>query len=203
MVSENKITEYSKVLPEFMRKEIAENKKTSDQKLKLLSRLMLKKSLKDTGSSNLIDKWERDPNNKPFIPGWNSFNISHSGEIVAFAYKNGNIGIDLEKRDKINYEEMLEYLHPEEQKFISVSEQMQQTFFEIWVKKEAILKALGVGLMDGLAEFSCINQSVFHEGNEWHFHPIWVHSDYVCYICSLDKGEKMNVIPFNPSIDHE
>ncbi|HET8963075.1 MAG TPA: 4'-phosphopantetheinyl transferase superfamily protein [Chitinophagales bacterium] len=198
-ILDDKIIEYLKILPEFMRVDVNRYINISDQKSRLLARLMLQKSMENTEKINLVNGWERDQNNKPFIVGWHSFNISHSVEMVVFAYGSNNIGIDIEKKVKLDFKEIMRNFHPEEQEYINNSEHIQKTFYDIWVKKEAMLKAIGIGIINGLKEFSCINESVSYKGNDWHFHSFSIHSDYISYVCSLNKGDEIIVTEFIPT----
>lgn len=199
-IPNDKIVKYLQILPKFMSLDINRYINISDQKSRLLSRLMLQKSLKNTENHNLINRWRRDKNNKPFIDGWNSFNISHSGELAVFAYGRNNIGIDIEKKIKLDFKGVLENFHPEEQEYINNSEDIPKTFYDIWVKKEAVLKAMGIGIINGLKEFSCINESVCYRGNDWYFHSFLIHPDYTSYACSLNKDDKVIVIEFVPEL---
>jgi 4'-phosphopantetheinyl transferase len=200
-ILDDKIATYLQILPEFMRADVSRYKNTSDQKSRLISRLMLKKSLEYTENIDLINQWKRDQYNKPFIEGWNSFNISHSGEMVVFAYGNKHMGIDIEKRATLNYKEMVEYFHLEERKYINNAEDSQKTFYDIWVKKAAMLKAKRIGIINGLKEFSCINESVRYQENSWYFHLFSIHPDYTTYVCSLNKDDEIIVTEFIPTID--
>ncbi|PJZ68817.1 hypothetical protein CH373_15475 [Leptospira perolatii] len=89
------------------------------------------------------------------------FNLSHSGDLIAFAFTAlGEIGIDIEKirelEDPLNIAE----------KFFSKSEyneiakkpghQIFPQFFRLWTAKEAYLKAVGIGINQDLKEFSII-----------------------------------------------
>jgi len=86
------------------------------------------------------------------------FNISHSDDVAVYGIsQTAEIGIDVEKfSDK--YEEAVakRFFSPQEYLELSelVPEQRARAFYQIWVKKEAIIKALGEGLYAPLADFS-------------------------------------------------
>ena len=79
------------------------------------------------------------------------FNISHSNDCVVFAFtKNIDVGVDIEYIDKnLVIEEIIEYCCTELEK-----NQLNELpynhryyyFYKLWVLKEAIVKALGLGL---------------------------------------------------------
>jgi 4'-phosphopantetheinyl transferase len=182
-IRDEDINLYVQLLPEKMQRDVLRYKYPTDQKARVLARLMLLKSMKDTGRANLFDRWERDSNNKPFIEGWDAFSISHSGELVVLCHAPTPIGVDIEKKLPINYIEMLEHFHPEEQEFIIRSTNGQQSFYTVWTRKEAFLKAVGLGITNGLRAFNCVHESITYQGKEWYFYELPFHPAYSCYLC--------------------
>lgn len=90
-------------------------------------------------------------NNKPGLPDNQAFfNISHTREAFAIAFsKDFNVGIDLEKiKHNLDIRSIIKsYFSIKEQNCIhsSKSEEMA-TFFKLWTRKEALLKAIGTGI---------------------------------------------------------
>jgi 4'-phosphopantetheinyl transferase len=109
----------------------------------------------------LSDKLKKNPDeisfgsgkfNKPFLNGnLLYFNISHTRDSFAFAVsENTGVGIDLEKSDrKINLNSISKrFFSKEENVFISESpDETIKRFFLLWTRKEALLKALGTGII--------------------------------------------------------
>ncbi len=95
---------------------------------------------------NLV--FEKDSNGKPYLNERQvHFNISHSENMVAVAVSDRDIGIDLEKARQVNPKLTERYFSEKENEYISVNNENWQTrFFEVWTKKEAILKRSGLGL---------------------------------------------------------
>jgi len=100
-----------------------------------------------------------DEQKKPFASSGSDvamaeFNISHSGDYLAIAIcENGSLGLDIEIPEIRNSQEA-EFLAIAERNFsvaenleLHQSESIVQTFYKFWTKKEAILKALGSGLL--------------------------------------------------------
>jgi 4'-phosphopantetheinyl transferase len=112
------------------------------------------------------------------------FNVSNSDNICLYAFTEaGEVGIDIEKiYDLSDMGRIVErFFSPLEQKaFCALPERdRKQTFFRYWTRKEALLKAMGVGLsfplnkVDVITDISeepsevCVK---IHEGNvetEW------------------------------------
>ncbi len=86
------------------------------------------------------------------------FNLSHSKEhaLVAVGYEHP-VGIDLEHHQSVNIDELAGMLYsPQEinhlKKFPTWMQQM--VFFNLWSKKEAFIKAIGMGLSYPTQQFS-------------------------------------------------
>lgn len=178
-------------LPEFMRRDIAKYKNFSDQKARLIARLMLLQCLQEEQVGGLIHEFKKGPDNKPYIEGWDQFNISHSAEMVVFCHSSDGVGIDIEKKKDLKFDEIVDFFHPEEIKYIETAENQCNSFYEVWVKKEAILKAAGIGIINGMNSFSCLADVVNIQQLNWYLHHVNLQTDYTCYISSLNKNDKI------------
>ena len=86
------------------------------------------------------------------------FNLSHSGNVILLAFSlNNPVGIDVEERREIKdlYSISGNYFHELEAKALSKLNQplLSEAFFSCWTKKEAVIKALGLGLSMPLNAF--------------------------------------------------
>ena len=90
---------------------------------------------------------------KPYLKGFREnfqFNVSNSGQFVAIAIHPGQqqLGIDLEAIDEqFEYWEVAGHYFSNDECDGVYS---HRDFYKVWTKKEALLKATGVGLVDGL-----------------------------------------------------
>lgn len=93
------------------------------------------------------------PNGKPILaPGpspW-EFNLSHSGDwiLIALAWRR-RVGIDVEAWRDLEYATLAERAFaPEERAALAAVPEVEQaaTFFAVWTRKEAVLKARALGL---------------------------------------------------------
>jgi len=95
---------------------------------------------------------------KPYIEGNPVFfNISHSKQILAVGLSDKNsLGVDVEIiKNTFDYKNIAErFFHKEEQTIINGSLKPIETFFLQWTKKEAFLKALGIGIIDNLEDIN-------------------------------------------------
>lgn len=95
--------------------------------------------------------WPRDAHGKPVspVPGLH-FSISHSGHQVWLAWcPIAAVGIDVEwLHGTLEPTELLDSLHPNEKSVLQSlpTDQLQTAFMRCWCRKEAISKAVGLGL---------------------------------------------------------
>lgn len=94
----------------------------------------------------------KDENGKPHsVNNDIYFNLSHSGKSVYVAFNDdAEVGIDVEEISEIPHEIIDYCFHEEEKKIMKSTNHYDKKFFEIWTKKEAYLKMLGIGINDNL-----------------------------------------------------
>tara|TARA_B100002019_G_scaffold291585_1_gene312166 strand:+ start:266 stop:976 length:711 start_codon:yes stop_codon:yes gene_type:complete len=98
--------------------------------------------------------FSRTNDGKPFLKNSNtSFNISHSSDWVILAFcKNYSIGVDLEELRDVNFLNISKrFFNKEEQIFLKNSSNPKRTFFDLWSRKEAIIKANGNRLLSEIS----------------------------------------------------
>lgn len=83
------------------------------------------------------------------------FNLSHSGELILYAFTRGReLGIDLEYQRYLPDMKELVSKHFSQAEYLQWSKlptsQQEETFYLWWTRKEAFLKAKGVGLLQSL-----------------------------------------------------
>ncbi len=126
-----------------------------------LLRIELSKLLKTDAGSIIFGEFK---NGKPFIPGMDlSFSLSRSKNQFAFVIRRNDqfLGIDIEQiKTFIDFAAIAKnYFSTDEQELIGSYdnfEDQNRTFFEIWTRKEAFLKAIGVGITANLTTVNVI-----------------------------------------------
>jgi len=102
-------------------------------------------------------------NNKPRLKGNPVyFNISHTRNAFAIAIsKTSYVGIDLENVNRnLEFKSMAKAIfNPRERSFISEScDDERNRFFLLWTRKEAFLKAIGLGIITNLKQIAVSEQ---------------------------------------------
>ncbi|MFT4067031.1 4'-phosphopantetheinyl transferase family protein [Paraburkholderia sp.] len=99
------------------------------------------------------------PRNEP--NAWPDFNVSHSGQhaLIAIAAQ-GRVGVDIEAaRQNMNWQALTPAVFaPRDEACVSALpvHLRADAFYDVWTAKEAMLKALGVGIGDGMTWFSVL-----------------------------------------------
>ncbi len=185
-----------KKLPENMQREICSIKYRETQWHRLVGRLLLKKALKHTQyAEQLIDNWTSGTNGKPYIPQWVEFNISHSKDYIVLVFgEQEPLGIDVEYLKKnINVVALKYFFCENERKYIEESLDKTHAFFELWTRKEAILKACGQGMSNELYLCDCSKNIVQYASQNWAIQKVQIVEEYVCHLAQNTQQQAFDL----------
>lgn len=148
---------------------------------------------------------QREVHGKPTLPGRLRFNLSHSGA-------QGLLGVALDTEIGVDLEEIrpdldtgviaAHFFRPEEQSALARLPAWEQhdAFYRIWVRKEALLKASGVGLGQGLRQTpgplvpSPLTAWTLH--SPWYLRDISVPGGFMAAIAASQPAEIVGPEPF-------
>jgi len=131
------------------------------------------------------------------------FNVSHSDNLAVFALTiQQEIGVDIEKMEPyFNKAVAKRFFSPQEytQLMALSTDERIKGFYQIWTKREAIIKALGEGLFTSSADFSVsLRQTkesimVIHLKHEYSYHveSFLVPNDYQAAFSTLEPIENI------------
>ncbi len=74
------------------------------------------------------------------------FNLSHSKDMVACVIADTEVGIDIQHMGEYKEDIIDRFFTDDEQKYIEIAKNKKLAFYEVWTKKEALLKCKGTGL---------------------------------------------------------
>lgn len=102
---------------------------------------------------------QEDTDGKPFVPGGIGFNLSHSGRTLLIGtVAQGRIGVDVEEVRPQPDAMALARRHFSESEVDTLAkadpDDLGKLFLQTWVRKEALIKACGLGLRLPLTAFS-------------------------------------------------
>ncbi len=124
-------------------------------------------------------------NGKPHIAGSEvAFNVSHSMDWIVLACgQDRAIGVDIEqiKRDMDVQSIAARYYAPDECEVIRLAEDPHGMFFQLWARKEALIKACGSTLFTELKRTSVPIENGA-ERNGWFFYHLEAGSEYAAAV---------------------
>lgn len=170
-------------LPAEIGREIMRFRFHEDRRLKLFGKLMVRKYYSNREKEFDWNNWKLTPGGKPYLAGAGRFNISHSGEYVLAAFSDKEVGADIERITDFDAREISHYFHPEEQAYIENSTDTKGSFFKLWTRKEAYLKATGIGILEGLHHENCLPDHLEDKGG-WYLHSFSFLPAYQVSLCT-------------------
>jgi 4'-phosphopantetheinyl transferase len=188
-----------KSLPVEVSKEVIRFQNHEDRRLKLFSKLIVQKYHKFLNEKFSWSSWQTSEGGKPFYPGGKKFNISHSGSFVAVAFSDNEIGLDIEICTDFDITTVIDYLHVKEKKFIADSNNPCDAFFTVWTRKEAYLKAKGIGIVEGLNHENCLEPSIGLD-EKWFLTSLSIIEQYKLAICSQIPNSQITQYKLDPTI---
>lgn len=142
-----------------------------DRQASVLGKLLVKKALSLCKLDFTLKNLLYTSYGRPYIPDCPDFSISHTPGLVVCAMNLlGRIGVDVECVKSIDYGNLISQFHEDEILAIEKSNKGIYKFYEIWTRKEAVLKADGRGLSFplGLNSWSISDKKkVCLEGRDW------------------------------------
>lgn len=141
---------YLNQLPLHLQLDIVKYKRWRDIQARLFGKLLLHIGLTKYYdlSPDILDNIQFTKCARPYLSGVNiDFNISHTPHTVVCCITQGaNIGIDIEEIEPTPIQEFREEFSTEEMERIQRSKNCLEKFYSYWTKKEAVVKAEGLGL---------------------------------------------------------
>jgi 4'-phosphopantetheinyl transferase len=151
------------------------------------------------------------PNGKPTLapPSYLDFNMTHSGNLAAFAFTSGcQLGLDLEQIRMVDELEGIAsrfFCSEESAELLALApERRERAFFLCWTRKEAYIKAIGDGLAaplnnfrvtlqpDEPARFTHIRHD-FNEAERWALHDLSLAPDYAAALAYRSRPSPVMV----------
>ena len=174
------------LLDEEKRLEVMEKKDPKDRLRSLIGYLLASIASKKP----LPVHFEKGPYGKPFLPDAPYFSISHSGSYVVCAISDKEVGVDVQRHTEIGYMAIAQrFYQKEEVRLIQESPEPKKTFFDLWSKKESILKCAGVGLSRDFSKIPALTEEV-RRGKERFFSSLMPFVDgYSLAVCGREACE--------------
>jgi 4'-phosphopantetheinyl transferase len=188
-LSEPAWSRLAELLPPHFQKQALQYRRWEDRQASLLGKLLLLKGLgmmeEDT---SLINDMQWDEYQRPFLPADIDFNISHTPGLVACALvKAGRIGIDIEGMQLVKIPDYREVFTGEEYQLIHAADYPITAFYDLWTRKEAVIKADGRGFFLSPGTFDAITDRIRVSGRDWWIRKIPAPPNYVCHLALSEE----------------
>lgn len=136
-----------------------------------------------------------------FAGGKLHFNLSHSEDMAVYAVTtSGEVGIDIEIIQPQNKSDVAERFFSDAEKSALASlPPSQQTagFYQVWARKEAIIKANGKGLAIPLSSFSVSLDKALEtlqvEDKTWTLLPLDINAEYASALAAAVPPDKISL----------
>jgi 4'-phosphopantetheinyl transferase len=196
------------MLPAENRNFFTRFKRTTSLQRSLLGEVLLRYILgRKLGIQIRAITFKKSDNGKPYLENKEAhFNLSHSGDWVAMALSDGEVGIDVEVVRPVNYRIAERFFSTEEVALLNSKEGDEKLdyFFDLWTLKESFLKFTGTGLTRSLNSFSIyhdktgirIKEKGKLNNTNIFFRQYAIENGYKLSICSYNVyfAEKIKVI---------
>ncbi len=159
---------YAGCLTHARRNGVLKKKTERDRINALLSRLLTLSEIESrTGIQQSKIEFSRGTHGKPYIKDSElQFSLSHTGSAICLAFsENGEIGVDIERKDRAIKPEMFKRVLCDEE---LAAMENGESFIRFWVQKEAFLKRLGLGIsrdLRGVNTFTLPNTAAIEHGD--------------------------------------
>ncbi len=136
---------------------------------------------------NLIKEIRYNEHRRPIIEHDFDFNISHSGNLVACALsKHTKIGVDLERIKPYRDSHLHAFFDDREREMILQAKDHHETFYDLWTRKEAVLKADGRGLTLTRKKLRFEgNLAVIENDDNWELHSLAIDERYAANLAVI------------------
>ena len=194
---------FFRTLPGELRFSISQYQNQKDKQARVLSKFLTEKLFHQFYPDYQLD-WKRlrkDENSKPYLEGYHfNFSSAHSEDLcVVCASVNDRCGVDAEILKPLDVSVYKDFLHSEEQDYLLKGQNSVNDFYNIWVRKEAVLKASGLGISKELNEVNTLPDCIQVNGQDFFTNEVFISELYKVFVASENPSVKISVC--NISID--
>ena len=156
-----------------------------------IGRKLLFEGLKVLGLSEAFGDIKYSENEKPFLDEV-EFNIAHSANWAICCISKNKVGIDLEERKPIKFEDFTFFFTKTEWEIIKTNASPYHAFYKLWTKKESFIKLFGLKLKDleGL-EFDLVQHEMTYQNTPVYFKSFILKKDFQGMVAALSPIEKL------------
>jgi len=188
-------------LPLPIAQKIRRYQRWEDGHASLFGKLMLLQALHDFNTNATLWDLKYSSFDKPYLPGMRvAFNISHSGNytICVMTDEMQTIGVDIEEVKSVELDSFKNIWSDHEWRQINESAG-PDAFYDLWTKKEAIIKAEGSGLNIPLDKIEILGSNGRYLDATYSLYAAGISKKYSAHIATprpVTKIELTNIVDF-------
>ncbi|WP_295668648.1 4'-phosphopantetheinyl transferase superfamily protein [uncultured Mucilaginibacter sp.] len=195
LLDKEKFDFYYLQLPDREQKRVGSFRRWEDATASIIGKALLIRSLQHIGANLCIADMKYTEFNRPFFESNLDFNIAHSNNYVVCAITtHGRIGIDIERVNPIHITDYKGILANSELTNITNSTAIYETFYRVWTKKEAIVKADGRGFNIKLCEIDTTCSPLILDEISWYTKNVFIAPGYVTNVAFNNIPSVLNQI---------
>lgn len=193
-----KLNNLANALPKALFERFRKFRNAKDAQLFVLGKLLVKEALLVLDHPQLtLDQLQTTSTGRPTFNSTLDFNISHAGDyVICAASAVCRVGVDIEQIKPLPLELYNRCWTSAEQNRL-MSDKNLQTFYSLWTRKEAVLKADGMGLHDELHKIDVLQDILEFNTNTWYLQNLQLADDYIAHLATNRPQEPVKIIPIN------
>ncbi|MBN1379757.1 MAG: hypothetical protein JXA04_11050 [Gammaproteobacteria bacterium] len=182
------------LLPEARQIKLRRIRNVQTRITSILGLLLLRQGMRKIGFQDFsLQELIYSENNKPYCPDRYDFNISHSHSLVLCAFSaDSRIGVDAERIRDIKPERFGQLLAFADKGSVDLS---TQKFFELWTKKEAVIKADGKGGVWDMGKVELNGNKALLHNKQWNLVPVKMPTGYIAHLAHDAVTELHSIEP--------
>jgi len=184
-------------LPASITEPVNRYRNPADRKGRVISKLLLetlvRKHFPHQGFS--WDRYRKNDLSKPYLEEMAlSFSTSHHDALSIVCLTSGkSCGVDSELLKPVDPELYHDFLHPDEREFIASRTDQITSFHNIWTRKEAVLKASGMGIHSELNSVDAHEDMVWVEKSSYSTIPLFLSDDMVTHLATPETVSRLHL----------
>jgi 4'-phosphopantetheinyl transferase len=189
------LTHMRLLLPGSLQEKILEQKGEADRLRSIAGYLLIRRMFVNEAKpfAEPLTRLEISGRGKPFVAGGSHFNLSHSGALVVAAMAQTAIGVDIEKIDAIDVNLYQDYFSDAEWETIISAPDPLNRFFQLWTRKEAVIKAADLGTTRDLRLFDALRDEICIEGTILYIRELAIRRGYACNVAMTGSPAELSV----------
>lgn len=176
------------LVPEDEARKVLNTKRKETVLVSLAGKYLLREGLSRLDlDPSFIKDIRYNEHRRPIVDHDFDFNISHSGNLVACALsKHTKIGLDLERIKPYRDSHLHAFFDERERDLILSARDHHETFYDLWTRKEAVLKADGRGLTLTRKKLRFEgNLAVIEDDDNWEIHSLAIDERYAANLAVI------------------